>query len=124
MPPALPRYIALVNGEAKTPAPAIFTPPGGPVMPQVTFREPYDRAREMSETVILALRLRDGLDLAEFASRYGVTLEQAFAAPLAETQALGLTEIVGGRFRLRDEAVLLGDEAMLRFLPAEDEPAG
>jgi hypothetical protein len=39
-----------------------------------------------------------------------------FGDALAETQALGLTEIVDGRLRLRDEAVLLGDEAFVRFL--------
>jgi oxygen-independent coproporphyrinogen-3 oxidase len=73
----------------------------------------------MSETVILALRLREGLDVAAFERRYGVALEAAFGAALEETLALGLTEVVDGRLRLRDEAVLVGDEAFLRFLPAE-----
>jgi oxygen-independent coproporphyrinogen-3 oxidase len=71
----------------------------------------------MSETVILALRLREGLDLAAFERRFGVAFDAVFAAPLRETLDLGLTEAVGGRLRLRDEAVLLGDEAFLRFLP-------
>jgi oxygen-independent coproporphyrinogen-3 oxidase len=86
-------------------------------MRQVTFRERFDRAREMSETVILALRLREGLELAAFEKRFGVSLAEAFAGPLRETQDLGLTELVDGRLRLREEAVLLGDEAFLRFLP-------
>jgi oxygen-independent coproporphyrinogen-3 oxidase len=89
-------------------------------MPQVTFREPADRAREMSETVILALRLREGLDLAGFERRYGVNFADAFGDALNETLALALTEVVDGRLRLRDEAVLLGDEAFLRFLPGEN----
>jgi oxygen-independent coproporphyrinogen-3 oxidase len=84
---------------------------------QITFREPADRTREMSETVILALRLREGLDIAAFERRFGVAFADAFAAPLAETLDLGLTEVVDGRLRLRNEAVLLGDEAFLRFLP-------
>ena len=91
-------------------------------MRQVTFREPPDRAREMSETVILALRLREGLDLAAFARRFGIAAEEVFAPAIEETQTLGLTEIVAGRLRLKDEAVLVGDEAMLRFLPNQDEP--
>ena len=86
-------------------------------MPQLTFHEPFDRAREMSETVILALRLREGLDLREFEARFGVGFEAVFGAPLQETLDLGLTELVEGRLRLRDAAVLLGDEAFLRFLP-------
>ena len=86
-------------------------------MAQVTFREPADRVREMSETVILALRLREGLDLESFERRFGERLQDVFSAPLQETLALGLTELIGGHLRLRDEAVLLGDEAFWRFLP-------
>ncbi len=91
------------------------------IMPQVTFRELADDAREMSETVILALRLREGLDLSQFEERYGVSFEATCGAPLRETQELGLTEVVEGRLRLRDEAVMLGDEAFLRFLPQPDD---
>jgi oxygen-independent coproporphyrinogen-3 oxidase len=87
--------------------------------PQITFRELADRDREMSETVILALRLREGLDLAVFERRFGVPFAEAFVGPLEDTLALGLTELIEGRLRLRDEAVLLGDEAFLRFLSAE-----
>jgi hypothetical protein len=89
-----------------------------PSFAQITFREPAYREREMSETVILALRLREGLELAAFERRFGVSLTAAFGGPLEETLALGLTELIDGRLRLRDEAVLLGDEAFLRFLPA------
>ena len=109
------RYIASVS-EASPGHFADPTPLDG--MRQVTLREAPDREREMSETVILALRLREGLDLAAFEARYGVSLQQAFAAPLEETTALGLVELTAdNRLRLRDEAVLLGDEAFMRFLP-------
>jgi oxygen-independent coproporphyrinogen-3 oxidase len=90
-------------------------------MPQVTFREAADLAREMSETVILALRLREGLNMAQFRRRFGVSFESVFGGPMRETLQLGLTEQVFGRLRLRDEAVMLGDEAFLRFLPDSDE---
>ena len=103
------------HGSAATHVPySIFHVPS---LAQVTFHDPGDHEREMSETVILALRLREGLDLAAFEHRYGVPLTEAFDAPLQETLSLGLTELVDGRLRLRDEAVMLGDEAFLRFLP-------
>jgi oxygen-independent coproporphyrinogen-3 oxidase len=87
-------------------------------MSQVTLREAPDRNREMSETVILALRLREGLDLPAFEERYGVSVQQAFPAALEETLALSLVELTeDNRLRLRDEAVMLGDEAFMRFLP-------
>jgi oxygen-independent coproporphyrinogen-3 oxidase len=85
-------------------------------MTQIGMREAYDRAREMSETAFLGLRLREGLGLSAFERRFGVPFERVFGEAMAETQALGLTEIVDGRLRLRDEAVLLGDEAFVRFL--------
>ena len=113
------RYIEAVE-EGKRVAPEPSATFVVPPFPQIAFREPADRAREMSETVILGLRVRDGLDLASFERRYGISVAQAFASPLAETLELGLTEIVGGRLRLPDAAVLLGDEAFLRFLPEKD----
>ena len=48
-----------------------------------------------------------------------MTLESVYAGPLQETLELGLTERIGNRLRLRDEAVMLGDEAFMRFLPEE-----
>jgi oxygen-independent coproporphyrinogen-3 oxidase len=124
--PSPSRYIALVNESLGDNVGEAFRPPvsGAPAMRQITFREPPDRAREMSETVILALRLREGLDLAAFACRFAVDAEEVFAAAIDETQTLGLTEIIDGRLRLKDSAVLVGDEAMLRFLQGEAAKGG
>ena len=115
----------LANGQTgKTASSAHGEPvePGAaPVgaMPQIGYREAADARREMSETVILALRLIEGLDLAAFERRFGVSVEAAFPEALRETLVLGLTEVVDGRLRLREEAVFLGDEASVRFLPGE-----
>ncbi len=110
------RYIKSVN-ETPQPAGSAAGENLLEAMRQVTFREPEDQQREMSETVVLALRLRRGLNLAAFEQRYGQTVEDAFVPNLEETLSLGLVEIADGHLRLRDEAVLLGDEAFLRFLP-------
>jgi oxygen-independent coproporphyrinogen-3 oxidase len=88
-------------------------------MVQVVMREPPDTAREMAETAFLALRLREGLLISDFEQRFGVDIRRVFGAAIEETRALGLTELVDGRLRVKDEAVLLGDEAFVRFL----EPA-
>jgi oxygen-independent coproporphyrinogen-3 oxidase len=105
------RYVELVN----------TTQPGEGLdgMRQVSMREGPDVAREMSETAFLALRLREGLDIAAWEARFGVDIMDAFGEAISETQSIGLTELVDGKLRLREEAVLLGDEAFLRFL----EPA-
>jgi len=104
------RYIALA-GES-----TLSTDDPLQGMRQIGMREMADQAREMSETAFLALRLREGLDIAAFESRFGVDFQRVFGDALSETQELGLTELKGGRLRLRDEAVLLGDEAFIRFL--------
>ena len=120
------RYIELVSGlrdrSSAVPAGVTTSAPGESldVMRQLTLREPADRTREMSETVILALRLREGLDVSGFERRFDVALADAFGPALDETLALGLTEVVDGRLRLPDAAVLLGDEAFLRFLPPDE----
>jgi oxygen-independent coproporphyrinogen-3 oxidase len=105
------RYIALVN----EPAPLDAVDPLAQ-MRQVVMREPPDRFREMSESVILALRLRKGLLISDFEGRFGVDINSVFGEAIDDTVALGLTELVDGRLRLRDEAVLVGDEAFVRFL--------
>jgi oxygen-independent coproporphyrinogen-3 oxidase len=132
------RYIALVE-EARAPMTVAASAAslrgrkpeatlGGPgttslldSMPQVTYRdEAPDEAsalrREMSETIILALRLREGLDLAAFERRFGVRVEDTFREAVDETRKLNLTELVDGRLRVPDAAILLGDEASVRFL--------
>jgi oxygen-independent coproporphyrinogen-3 oxidase len=88
-------------------------------MQQVVMREAPDQAREMAETAFLALRLREGLSIADFEARFKVDIMRVFGNAIEETRALGLVEEVDGRLRVRDEAVLLGDEAFVRFL----EPA-
>ena len=110
------RYVELVQATSSAGAPEATS------MQQVTYRDPGNREREMAETVFLALRLREGLDLAGFELRYGVSLRETFGPALDETLSLGLTELVDGRLRLRDEAVMLGDEAFLRFLPDYETP--
>jgi oxygen-independent coproporphyrinogen-3 oxidase len=88
-------------------------------MSQVVMREPPDEAREMAETAFLALRLREGLEIGAFERRFGVDIKRVFGNAIEETMALGLTEQVDGWLRVKDEAVLVGDEAFVRFL----EPA-
>jgi len=110
------RYIALVEQQATSNKQQGERSDQVPSMAQIGMQEAYDEAREMSETAFLALRLREGLDLSAFERRFGVSFERVFGDAMSETQALGLTELVDGRLRLRDEAVLLGDEAFMRFL--------
>ncbi len=71
----------------------------------------------MADTVILALRLNEGLSAAEFRARFGRDLEEVYGATLAEMDSLGLIERGNGRIRLTPRGRLLANEVFVRFLP-------
>jgi len=86
----------------------------------VAGREAIDRATEMSETMILGLRLREGVSFSDFQVRFAVTLEQVFADQIKELRDLGLVELKGGAVRLTCRGRLLGNEVFERFLPPRE----
>jgi len=86
-------------------------------MPQVTSLERLDVQTEMADTVILGLRLAEGISLDGFRERFGVGLEGRYAQEISELTTLGLLEVSGGRLRLTRRGRLLANEAFLRFLP-------
>jgi len=76
-------------------------------------------ARAMAETVILGLRLVEGVSAAAFRRRFGASLLSVYGPAVAELTALGLLERANGRVRLTPKGRLLGNEAFERFLPDE-----
>ncbi|MBI2918180.1 MAG: radical SAM family heme chaperone HemW [Chloroflexi bacterium] len=72
---------------------------------------------EMAETVILGLRLVEGVSLGGFLSRFGVELAGPYGQQVQELQGLGLVEVSDGCLRLTRRGWLLGNEAFWRFLP-------
>jgi oxygen-independent coproporphyrinogen-3 oxidase len=82
----------------------------------VAAREHIGRATEMSETVILGLRLCQGVSFAEFQVRFGLPLDQVFGEALGELVQLGLLEMDCGAIRLTPRGRLLGNEVFERFL--------
>jgi oxygen-independent coproporphyrinogen-3 oxidase len=71
----------------------------------------------MADTVILGLRLTEGVALDGLRERFGVGLEERYAQEISELTGLGLLELGGGRLRLTKRGRLLANEAFLRFLP-------
>jgi oxygen-independent coproporphyrinogen-3 oxidase len=86
-------------------------------MPQVTSLERQDEQTEISDTVILGLRLVEGVSLQRFRERFGVELEERYSQEISELRGLGLLELVDGSLRLTTRGRLLANEAFLRFLP-------
>jgi oxygen-independent coproporphyrinogen-3 oxidase len=88
-----------------------------PAMRQVTLVEEPSPALARSDTLIMGLRLNEGVSLAEFRSRFGEGADAPYAATFSEMTALGLLERSNGRLRLTERGRLLANEVFTRLLP-------
>ena len=71
----------------------------------------------MADTAILGLRLNEGVEVGEFARRFGRSLDEVYGPVLVETVSLGLLERENGCVRLTDHGRLLANEVFVRLLP-------
>ncbi|MBM3335821.1 coproporphyrinogen III oxidase, partial [Candidatus Sumerlaeota bacterium] len=67
------------------------------------------------ERVMLGLRRLEGIDLADFSSRYGTDLSAAHAVEIARLVEAGLLELAEGRLRLTEDGLLVADAVMAEF---------
>jgi len=67
--------------------------------------------------LMLALRTCRGLDEAAFASRFGLSLQEAWPQALPKHLDGGLLKREGGFLRLTDRGFDLMDRALVDFLP-------
>ena len=89
------------------------------LFPQIASEYRVDELTDASDTAILGLRLNEGLDIAGFERRYGVTLDALAGSALCELTEFGLLERSGGRIRLTPRGRLLSNEVFVRLLPGE-----
>jgi oxygen-independent coproporphyrinogen-3 oxidase len=82
----------------------------------VAGREQIDRATEMSETMIMGLRLCQGVSFEDFEERFGLPLAKPYGAQIRETIELGLLDANGSGVHLTPRGRLLGNEVFERFL--------
>jgi oxygen-independent coproporphyrinogen-3 oxidase len=83
--------------------------------------ERIDRPLEMAETMLLGLRLAEGIDVASFRDRFGQAPVEVYGAVLAELTEYGLIEASTERIALTDRGRFLGNEVFSRFLPDPPE---
>jgi oxygen-independent coproporphyrinogen-3 oxidase len=79
--------------------------------------EEIGRDLEMAETMILGLRLGEGISFEQFEKRYGEDASSKYGAVLAEVHGLGLVELDDLGVRLTPRGRLLSNEVFWRFLP-------
>jgi putative oxygen-independent coproporphyrinogen III oxidase len=78
--------------------------------------ERLDAGERAGEALVLGLRLRRGIDLAGFASRFGAPRLMQRARVIAELQAGGLVELADGHLRLSPRATLIASDVTCRLL--------
>jgi len=72
--------------------------------------------RAMGETVMLGIRMLDGLDLAAFKERFGIGIAEAYDGELKALAARGLVELTETRLRLTPAGLLVANEAAAEFV--------
>ena len=84
--------------------------------PAVEGGERIDRGLESAETLILGLRLRDGVSTEEFAARFGEPPSSLYGDAVSELSALGLLEESRRSLRLTRRGRILSNEVFSRLL--------
>ena len=78
--------------------------------------EPIDRDLEMGGTMMMGLRLAEGVSDEQFTRRFGISLANRYGPIIEELQELGLLHWQGEALALTPEGYLLGNEVFGRFL--------
>ncbi len=79
--------------------------------------ERLDTAGALGETMMLGLRLRDGLPLQRVRARFGIDPLTHFSRQIANLSARGLVELEGDTLRLTHSGLLLANDVLSEFLP-------
>jgi oxygen-independent coproporphyrinogen-3 oxidase len=82
----------------------------------IAERTEVSRQDEISEVMMLGLRLNKGVSLAYFEGRFGGALHDVYGEAVEEFVGLGLLEVVAGWVRLTERGRLLGNEVFARFI--------
>ncbi len=85
----------------------------------IATREEIGRALEIGETLMLGLRLREGIAFDGFKQRFGVDVRELFGETISQLKEYGLLELSAEGMRLTVRGMLLSNQALWRFLPDE-----
>ncbi len=80
------------------------------------MHEVIDEGTRLKEGLMLALRMREGIDAISFADRYGIDVFTAYNDQISKLQSLGLIEVEGRRLRISDKGVLLSNSILTEFI--------
>jgi oxygen-independent coproporphyrinogen-3 oxidase len=89
----------------------------GKATPRLELDEEISPETELAESVILGLRLCEGINADEIQSRSGINILARYRRQIEEMVEAGLLERAGRHIRLTCRGRLLGNEVFWRFLP-------
>ncbi len=78
--------------------------------------EPIDTRRALSDSLILGLRLDEGISLEQLAQRHGLRPEELFGETLRWAQGCGLLQRAGNRLKLTEQGIMVSNELFSRLL--------
>ena len=87
----------------------------------ITYRERCVGAQAANETLMMGLRLREGIDLDAFRDRHGVDLAQQRGAMVDRLVSEGLATLVGGRLALTTAGLAIAAEITAALALGEEE---
>ncbi len=70
----------------------------------------------MAETMMMGMRLNDGISLEDFYDRFGENVTSVYGKQVEDLTSLGLIEQIDGALRLTSRGRPLGNEVFLRFV--------
>ncbi len=83
----------------------------------IDFKETPNQNTSIGETMMLGLRLSDGINLKSFENRYGISLWDQFPNQLKRLKSEDLIEIDESYIRLSKKGFFLADSVILEFMP-------
>ena len=84
-------------------------------VPVVDEVERIDSPLEMAETMMMGLRLDEGISISAFTERFGASPHSVYAETLEELERLELLHTQDGALRLTHRGRMLGNEVFSRF---------
>ncbi len=112
------RYISVI-GSAEDSDETDFTQIDEGVV-AIDFIEVTSPDMAMSETMMLGMRLSEGMAKSEFERRFGISMSGAYRQEIAALASAGLIEDDGDRIRLTRQGKLLGNNVFESFIISDD----
>ncbi len=81
-----------------------------------SFTERLPAEKQAAETLLLALRVRQGIAEDEFYERTGYSISELYGPSINKLSRLGLLSLAGGRLHLTRKGLFLANRVMVEFL--------